>query len=533
MTHYNRYLYITLLAVLGLSPEALAQQKDTLTAARTQPAAQKAKTKYAPRLVVSIAIDQLRTDYLDAFAPLYGTHGFKRLLSQGVVFTNASYPFTPIDRASAIATLSTGVTPYYHSVVGERWLDQQTLRPVFCTGEKNTPDNIITSTLGDELKVSTQGKALVYAVAPFRDAAVLSAGHAADGAFWIDDKTGLWTTSDYYSKEIPSWLLTVNSLRSPSETAVKTPWEPVIQLSGTFNYYQHIGDQTPFKHKFTGQRRFVQFKASGMVNASVTDLAQQCISSCQMGIDRVTDLLSVTYYAGNYDHKAMTDCQMELQDTYVRLDREIGRLIQTVEQRIGKEHVLFVITSTGYSDEESADYATYRVPTGTFYINRMANLLNMYYGAIWGTGHWVETCFQNQIYLNRKMLESKRISLADATQRAQEFLSQISGVRNVYTSQQLIASTSEHIMKVRGGFNPERCGDILIEVAPGWRLQNEDNQDNLLSRASFTQFPVIIMGDGLKAERITDHVTVDRIAPTIARSIRIRAPNACSAEPLL
>jgi hypothetical protein len=293
-----------------------------------------------------------------------------------------------------------------------------------------------------------------------------------------------------------------------------------------------VGDQTPFKHKFSGQRRMREFKASGMVNACVTELAQQCVSSGMMGTDRVTDLLSVTYYAGNYDHKAMTDCQMELQDTYVRLDREIARLITTLQQRLGADHVLFVITSTGYSDEESTDYGKYRVPTGTFYINRTANLLNMYYGALWGQGRWVETCFQNQIYLNHKLLESKRVSLAQATQRAQEFLSGVSGVRNVYTSQQLITSINDQTTKVRNGFNPERCGDILIEVAPGWRLYNEDNQDNLLSRASFTQFPIIIFGAGTKAQRITDHVTVDRIAPTIARSIRIRAPNACSAEPL-
>ena len=527
--------------VLGLSPEALAQTVSTPQASEQTKAPQDttqrpktpaSKTQYAPRLVVAITIDQLRTDYLEAFSPLYGTQGFKRLLSQGVVFSNASYPFQPIDRASAVTTVMTGVTPYYHSVVGERWLDQSTLRPVYCTGDKNTPDNIITSTLGDELKVSTQGAATVYAVAPFCDAAILNAGHAADGAFWIDDQSGRWVSSNYYFNEMPEWLLTFNSLNAPSETVAKDIWEPVIELSGTFNYYQHVGNQTPFKHKFSGQRRFREFKASGMVNASVTSMALQCLTSTLMGFDRVTDLLSVTYYAGNYDHKAMTDCQMELQDTYVRLDREIARLLQTIEQRIGAEHVLFVVTSTGYSDVESADYEKYRVPTGTFYINRTANLLNMYYGALWGQGRWVETCFRNQIYLNHKMLESKRVSLADATQRAQEFLSQISGVRNVYTSQQLIASTSEHTLKVRSGFNPERSGDILIEVAPGWHLQNEDNQDHLLSRASFTQFPIIIMGSGIKAARISDHVTVDRIAPTIAKSIRIRAPNACSAEPL-
>ena len=115
----NKYLYITLLAVLGLTPEMLAQNK----------------IQYAPRLVVSITIDQLRTDYLEAFAPLYGDGGFKRLLEHGVVFANSGYPFTPVDRASAVASVGTGVTPYYHSVVGERWLDRETLRTIYCLGD--------------------------------------------------------------------------------------------------------------------------------------------------------------------------------------------------------------------------------------------------------------------------------------------------------------------------------------------------------------------------------------------------------------
>ena len=157
----NKYLYITLLALLGATPESLAQST----------------IQYAPRLVVTVTIDQLRADYLEAFAPLYGQNGFKRLLKQGRVYPHASYPFSPIDRASAVASLATGVTPYYHSIVGERWLSRETLRPVMAIGDEETADNLSTSTLGDELKVSTEGKAKVYAVAPTADATVMSVGH--------------------------------------------------------------------------------------------------------------------------------------------------------------------------------------------------------------------------------------------------------------------------------------------------------------------------------------------------------------------
>ncbi len=521
----NRYIYLTLLAVLGFRAEVLSQESNE-----------------PPKLVVSICIDQLRSDYLEAFAPLYQNDGFKRLLSNGLVYRNASYPFSPIDRASAIAALGTGVTPYYNNIAGERWLNRETLRPMNCTDDENfqgllttetaSPAQISTSTLADELKVATGGRGNVFAIAPYRDAAVLSGGHAANGAFWIDDNNGEWCSSKYYFSSMPKWVSDYNSQQSPAHKIDGTVWEPLNELVGNFNYFMQTGIKKPFKHTFTTSRRFYEYKACALVNSDVTEMALQCIASNGMGIDRVTDMLCLTYYAGNYDHRTVTECQMELQDTYVRLDLEIAKLIRDIELIIGKNQVLFVLTSTGYCDEETTDYAKYRIPSGTFYINRTANLMNIYFGALWGQGQYVDTYFRNQIFLNRKLLESRKVSIAEATSRAQEFLVQLSGVRNVYTALQLINGDNEHLSKLRNGFSAERCGDILIETAPGWRLVNEDTQENELSRASYIPFPIIIYGTGIQAEQIKMPVTIDRIAPTIAHAIRIRAPNACSAEPL-
>ena len=496
----------------------------------------------APRLVVCITIDQLRNDYLGAFSPLYGGFGFKKIIEDGMLFSNVSYPFNTIDRASASATLATGTTPYYNSIVASQWLDRSSLRPVYCvdddkckgllTTDKSSPKNLSTSTLGDELKVFSQGKALVYSIAPFRDAAILSAGHAADGAFWIDDETGEWCSTDYYSESMPEWVEKYNSLYPALKNISGQEWTPGDYYTGNFSYFMGDSKQKTFRHKFNGDRRYIEYKASALVNENVTRYALHCVNNTGMGKDGVPDLLNITYYAGNFDHRTISECQLEMQDTYVRLDTQIAELISALQLKLGERNVLFVITSTGYSDEEITDYAKYRVPTGIFYINRTASLLNMYYGALYGQGTYVETCFGLQIFLNHKLLEDKRISLADATQRAQEFLCMCAGVRNVYTSQQLLSWSNELIDKERNGFNPERCGDILVEVAPGWRMYNENNLQTQLSRASYIPFPIIIYGGDTKKERVDAPVTTDRIAPTIAKAIRIRAPNACSAEPL-
>lgn len=527
MTNNKKYLYITLLALLGMNAEGQGQET----------------VRTVPRLVVSIAIDQLRSDYLDAFAPLYTNYGFKQLMSEGLVYANASFPFIPVDRASALATIASGTTPYYNSIVGNRWLNRETLRPVACiddnryaglmTHETASPEQLSTSTLGDELMMASQGKALVFAIAPFREAAVLSAGHAANGALWIDDVTGNWCSSAYYFKTLPPWVSTYNGRFAPNQKIGDLTWEPFNDVVGSYNYFiQSNKQQKPFKHKFTGDQRYRKLKVSGMVNAEVTDMARRCIESTGMGYDAVTDLLSLTYYAGTYDQMSVTDCQLELQDIYVRLDYEISRLMGFIEQRIGRDNVLFVLTSTGYSSHENESYETYRIPTGTFYMNRMANLLNMYFGALWGQGKYVEGIFRNQVFLNHQLLETRKISISEATSRAQEFVALMSGVRNVYTSLQLLTNQNEQIQRICNGFHPQHCGDLVLEVAPGWKILNEDTQEHEFSRASFTPFPIIFYGAGTRPERVLQPVTTDRIAPTVARSIRIRAPNACSSEPL-
>ena len=486
----NRYIYITLLAILGFNVDMMAQQ---------------GKAKEPPRLVVDITIDQLRSDYLEAFAPLYGEGGFKRLLSEGHVFTNASFPFAPVDRASAIASIQTGTTPYYNNIVGLQWINRETLRPTHCVEDARypgllstqtaSPMEMATSTLGDELKLATEGRAQVYAIAPFRDAAVLSAGHAANMALWIDPEYGNWCTSQFYAKNVPTWLK---------------------------NY----------------TRIHTQVKADEQANNEVTELAQHCISTQYLGQDDFTDLLCLTYNASlardavQPTSQEMTSWQSAMQSTYVQIDSNLSQLISFLEQHVGLQNVLFIISGTGYSAQQPTDYEKYRIPTGNFYINRTANLLNMYLGAIWGQGQYVETTFHNQVFLNHKLLETRKINLAEAQNRSQEIVAMMDGVRNVYTSLQLLTNQTLQTEKMRQAFHPKKCGDLIIEITPGWNIVNEDTGLNELPCASYTPFPIIFFGAGTTAERISAPVSTDRIAPTIAHSIHIRAPNACTREPL-
>ena len=448
-----------------------------------------------PRLVVGIAIDQLRTDYLETFAPLYGEDGLRRLMRDGIVYTSAQYASADVDRASSIASLYTGTVPYSHGIVGEDWMDRQTLQPVHCvddfkmrgvnTHETTSPQHLLVSTLGDELKVATDGKALVYSVAPTREAAVLSAGHAADYALWMNRQSGSWAGTSYYGQ-------------APAAT------------------------------------RLMMNTGVGNVNEWVSRTAATLIQYASMGADETPDLLTVCFDAGaKTSFSTRAGQSIELQDVYVQLDAAIAGLLREVEKRVGLDNTLFFITSTGYEPSEETDLQKYRIPTGTLQINRCAALLNMYLMAIYGQGQYVESYYGNQFYLNHKLIEQKQLNLTEVSKACEDFLFQYSGVRDVYTSTRLMQGAwTPGISRIRNAYHPKCSGDILIQVNPGWTLVNEDMAQTRFVRDSYFEFPLIFFGYGLKAEKVQTPVTVDVVAPTVAHFMRIRAPNACSTAPL-
>ena len=243
-------------------------------------------------------------------------------------------------------------------------------------------------------------------------------------------------------------------------------------------------------------------------------------------------MLSVTFYAGKYQDRSGHNNIRELQDTYIRLDGFIAKLISKIDNIVGNDKVMYVLTGTGYIDEEETESKAYGIPSGTFYINRTANFLSLYFGALYGKGHYVDAYYRNHIYLNYKLFEESKINYNDALDKAKEFLMMSEGVKDVVTGKQLLASGVMGEQLVRNGYNPERSGDIMIEVSPGWKIHNEDTFETHIMRASFVPFPMILYGCGVSPEVVSKPVSVSYLAPTIARAIKIRAPNACAHEPL-
>lgn len=494
-----------------------------------------------PRLVVSILVDQLRTDYMEALMPLYGEDGIKQLLHKGRVYEQALYPTKPIDQAAAAAILASGSTAFDNGIIATQWWDRATQRPTNAVDD-NTQQGINTaqgssahrlqvSTFSDELKAATQNKALVYAIAPSRETAIITAGHAANTALWIDDVTGLWASTSYYG-DLPQWAKSI-SHKHTAANGVNHIWQPVDEVVGRFIYLGGGGTTSPFKHKFEGIHRYKDYKTSALVNEDVAEMVRHCLSYTTLGRDEVTDYLSVTLNANTYRHAAIEQATMELQDTYARLDLAVAKILQHIDKHIGINNALIVLTSTGSTPKTPSNLSQYRIPTGTVDIQRAGYLLNVYLMAIYGNGQYVEGIYGRDIYLNHKLLEQKNINRQEIYNKAQEFLLQFSGIKAVYGHHQIIqALSTQPVTPQRFTYNSLTSGDLILHLRAGWHIVNDAYGQEHYASEAIVSFPLIFYGKNISSERITLPAPIDAVAPTLSKALRIRAPNACSTPPL-
>lgn len=494
----------------------------------------------APKVVIGIVVDQLRADYLEKYAHLYGDEGFKRLFAEGRVYTNGYFSHAMPDRSSGVASVYSGSTPYYHGVVGNRYLDRKSLRVVSSvddashagihTADATSPAGLMVTTLTDELKMATRGHAYVLSVAPERDMAVLAGGHAPNAVMWLDERQAMWASSAYYNG-VPAWLRPYNHRMGTSFDWNNVEWEPYYP-TGVYSYSVYDGVPKAFRYTFRGGDAEVvrRYKTSACVNDEVTQLAKTCIAGSLFGRNKTTDMLCVGYYAGNYEHASEWERPLELQDIYCRLDRNIAELLEAVDEKVGMDNALVFISSTGYVDAHKPDDKLFSLPTGELRMDRCVALLNIYLGALYGKDTYVEASYLNEIYLNHSLIESRQLKMKELLDRCTEFLSQVAGVKRVYPSMDLLSGAADADM--RNAYNSSRSGDLILEVSPGWTLVDERWGEQVYYNRTHVPVPVILYGAGLTAGVSRAPIPVESIAPTVAHILRISAPNACSERPM-
>lgn len=507
--------------------------------------AQDKKSATNPKLIIGIAVDQLRTDYIYALQHRFGEHGLKRLMNEGLVYEQVTFDLDNPDATAALAVLATGSYPFYNGVPSATVYNQQMLRRQSVFHDKDyignttngtySPKALIGTTLADELKVASYNASRVYSIAPDPEEAIIGAGHTANCAIWIDDRLGKWATTTYY-KDFPQYVVRQNFDIPLFVDINKAIWKPLYPGETSLDLMPyHYEAKTPFSHNFVQQRRpiYQWLKTSPFVNDAIVSLSEKFLKEGKLGQTGNTDMLQLTFFAGTYQNDRPERYADELQDLYLRLDNSIAQLLSAVDSSVGLSNTLIYLTGTGETNDNFTDVEGTLL--GEFNASRCSALLNSYLISIYGQGNWVDGFDNYQIYLNHKTIDDNRLRLTDVQNSAAEFVTMFSGVSDVVTSHQIFHEDfGQRISRMRNGYNKTYGGDLLIQLQPGWTLKTNDTTPaQPQARHDIAPGPAIIFAPGkVPAKKISTPTDATFIAPTIAKCIRIRAPSGCNKLPL-
>lgn len=497
-----------------------------------------------PKLVVGIVVDQLRTDYIEHLRSLFGEKGFNRLIKDGVYLRDVDFKALVNDPATATAILYTGNYPAANGIPAAAIYDPATRKinlPLFdpsalgnSTNQTLSPIGLRLSTISDQIAVDGGGVAMIYSVGADPQQAIVMAGHAGNGALWLNTDNGNWCSTTYY-RDFPQTISHRNRTKPLSSRIDTVRWQPLLPLS---RYSGLSSRKYPFSYTFprADKNVYSQFALSAPGNVEVTDVAIECLTSQRLGIrSEATDMLNVAYSAAPYKATEEADYTLELQDTYLRLDGQLQRLFEAIDKQVGLDNAVIFLSGTGYFDDAAPVDAQYRIPGGEISLKRVESLLNSFLSAKYGNGDFIDAIHNNAIYLNDAEIDRKGLNRDQLREEAREFIVKMSGISGAKTLGQLLSDTSAESEALRLAADPKLAGDIFLTFNPGWKVIDDRTYPatTYTVGASAINTPVFILAPALPATTISTPVEAVEIAPTITSALHIRSPNGVIARPIL
>ena len=502
-----------------------------------------------PKLVVGLVIDQMRWDYLYRYSNLYGPNGFKRLLSQGFSCENTMIPYVPTYTAVGHTCVYTGSVPAITGIVGNNWFDKTTNRYVYCTDDstvvsiggttnagKMSPANLWTTTITDELRLSNNFKSKVIGIALKDRGAILPAGHSANAAYWYDDQIGKWISSSNYMQNLPTWVNQFNAKNLPS-TYMSRDWNTILPM---VKYDLSTADDKPYENTIKGEKtvvfphklsligaadKYISFKTTPFANTYTFDFAKAAIENEALGRNTVTDFLAVSISSTDYIGHAFGPNSVEIEDTYLRLDKDIADFLTYLDKKLGAGNYLFFLTADHGVAHIPAFMKENKLPAGTFEDNDIAKQLNEVIETNFGIKKGVQAVMNYQVYLNDDLLVGKDI---DAVKKLViKTLKQKTYIIAAFATEDIELSALPQPQKqmLINGYNPKRSGDIQFTFKPGYFDGGIKGTTHGLWNPYDSHIPLLWFGWKVKRGKLNRETYMTDIAPTIAAMLQIQMPN--------
>lgn len=514
-----------------------------------------------PQLVVGIMVDQFRPDYVDRFWDNLSENGFKRLVREGFSFTNFHFDYMPTATGPGHAGVYSGTTPAVHGAMGNSWYVRELDRSINVIelpgyeGVGSAPDydgskgpgNMLTTTVGDELRLHTNFESRVVGISRKDRGAILPAGHTGD-AYWYEGPTGNFVTSTYYRDELPGWLQEFNS-RNLAEEYLSEPWEPLLPIEAY--EARSIGDDNPyerpfaegvppvFPHDLPALIRDHGYDA-GLLGATplhdrlLTDLAIAAIEGEGLGRGNATDMLAISFSALDAVGHRFGPAAIETQDAFLRLDREFARLLDYLDREFGKENILFFVTSD-HGVVHVPDYLSdNRVPAGHFDTSAKLDSIREFLESAYGVDLLLAYSNWN-LFLDHELMERNNLDHSQVQLELARFVRSLDGVAGSLTADALTYSefTRGIPMRAQKGFNQKRSGDVVFwldaQHTPGTAPQGTTHGSPWIYD---THAPMYWYGGGIKPGRSAAPSFISDIAPTVATFLGSPLPSGTTGKPL-
>ena len=512
-----------------------------------------------PKLVVGIVVDQMRYDYLTRFWDHYGEGGFKRMVNGGFTCKNNHFNYAPTTTGPGHTSVYTGTTPSVHGIIGNNWYDKSSGKIVYCASDslynsvgtdtdagKMSPHWMTVTTITDELRLFTQKRGKVIALALKDRGAVLPGGHMANAAYWFNGgKEGDWISSTYYMEDLPKWAKDFN--KSNASEKYKKTWEPLKDIK---TYVESGADDNKYEGSFGGEtapvfphdlpaiwennNQFDIIKGTPYGNSLTTDFALAALEGEGLGEDPITDFLAISFSSTDYVGHQFGVNSKEIQDTYLRLDLDLERLLKALDKKLGTGEYLVFLTS----DHGAVDVPGYlrdqKIPAGYMDSRGMSAKFKEFMSFTYGDANLIKNYSNAQFFLDHEVIKNLDLKVEDVQQAIGQELLGYDGISNVYTGHQMVQNNYTQGIPyiIQNGYNQKRSGDVLLVLDPAVVYYPETGSTHGSPFSYDTHVPLLFYGKGISKGSTVERTEITDIAPTIATLLGISFPNGTTGSPI-
>ena len=501
-----------------------------------------------PKLVVGIVVDQMRYDYLTRFYDKYGEDGFKRLMNNGFNCENAHFNYIPTYTAVGHTAIYTGSTPSVNGIIGNNWFDKKAKKSIYCvdddsyqtvggeSGGNKSPVRLLTTTLTDELQLTQMNRGKVISISLKDRSAILPGGHTADAAYWFENR---FITSTYYMNELPKWVESFNK-KEYAQKYLKGKWETLYSIN---QYTESIEDDNDYEQPYKGMEKAIfpydlkslqvqnggnnLIKATPFGNSILIDFAKEAIENEKLGKNEETDFLAISFSSPDYiGHQFGVDSK-EVEDTYIRLDKELGDFLKYLDKKIGENNYTLFLTADHAAVQVPAYLSSLKIPGGYINSGEFKTMIAEFCKNRFDSDQLIEDFSNFQIFLNKDELNRLKLDRNEVSVALVDYILEFDWVLRVVDANHLQNNLyKDRLMEfLKNGYNQKLSGDVLLIPKPATISHPMKGTTHGSGFTYDTHVPILFFGKGVKQGKSKRFIPIIDIAPTMSNLLKIAYPN--------